>query len=101
MPLKQGDALLNGQFQILGLIGRGGFGYVYRARDIRLGEDVALKELLPGLLGDEATLKRFLTEAKATIHLHHDHIVGTRQVFHDRGSDYIVMEYMPGGSLED
>jgi hypothetical protein len=100
MPLNPGDTLLNEHYHILGQLGRGGFGFVYRAQDRLLGEEVAIKELIPSLVGDETVLKRFLTEAKATMHLAHDHIVRTHNVFSQRGNYYIVMELMAGGSLE-
>jgi len=100
MTLNAGDTLLNGQYHIVGLLGRGGFGYVYQARDTQIGEDVAIKELIPTLVGDEAMLKRFLYEAKMTLRLTHPQIVRTHHVFADRGNYYIVMECMSGGSLE-
>ena len=53
----------------LRLLGRGGFGFVYQAQDTLLAEEVAIKELIPALVGDEAMLKRFLAEAKATMRL--------------------------------
>ncbi len=101
MALDPGDTLLNGHYRILGLLGRGGFGFVYLAQDTLLGEQVAVKELIPALVGDEAMLKRFLAEARATMRLTHRHIVRTHNVFHERGNYYIVMEYMAGGSLEE
>jgi hypothetical protein len=100
MPLNPGDTLLNEHYRILGQLGRGGFGFVYQAQDRLLGEEVAIKELIPSLVGDETVLKRFLTEAKATMHLAHDHIVRTHNIFSERGNYYIVMELMAGGSLE-
>jgi eukaryotic-like serine/threonine-protein kinase len=100
MPLQPGDTLLNGQYRILNLLGRGGFGFVYQAEDTHLGEEVAIKELIPGLIGDEAILKRFLAEAKATLRLTHERIVRTYHVFSGGSNYYIAMEYMPGGSLE-
>ena len=101
MALQPGDTLLNGQYRILRQLGRGGFGFVYLAQDTHLGEEVAIKELIPALVGDETTLKRFLAEAKATMRLRHERIVGTHHVFPERGNYYIVMEYMAGGSLEE
>jgi formylglycine-generating enzyme required for sulfatase activity len=106
MALYPGDTLLNGQYRILDLLGRGGFGLVYRAQDTLLSEQVAIKVLTPVLMGDEAwswdkaILKRFLVEAKATMRLTHEHIVRTHNVFSEGGSYYIVMECMAGGSLE-
>lgn len=100
MPLNPGDTLLNGQYCILRQIGRGGYGFVYQADDRLLAEEVAIKELIPALVGDETALRRFLAEAKATMRLAHDHVVRTHNVFSEGGNYYIVMEYMPGGSLE-
>ena len=101
MALNPGHILLNGQYHILRLLGRGGFGFVYQARDALLGEDVAIKELIPALVGDEVLLKRFLAEARATMRLTHKRIVRTHNIFGEGGNYYIVMEYMPGGSLEE
>ena len=101
MALKPGDTLLNGQYRIIQQLGRGGFGFVYLAHDMLLGEQVAIKELIPALVGDETILKRFLTEAKATMRLTHERIVRTYNVFQEGGSYYIAMEYMGGGSLGD
>ncbi len=101
MALQRGDTLLNGQYRILQLLGRGGFGFVYHAQDTHLDEEVAVKGLIPGLVGDEAILKRFLAEAKATLRLTHGRIVHTYHVFPERGNYCIVMECMAGGSLEE
>jgi serine/threonine protein kinase len=101
MALDPGDRLLNGQYRIQRLLGRGGFGFVYQARDTLLDRDVAVKELIPGLVGDEVMLKRFLVEARATMELTHERIVRTHNVFQEASNYYIVMEYMPGGSLEE
>ena len=101
MPLNPGDTLLNGQYGIQRQLGRGGFGFVYQAQDTLLGEEVAVKELIPTLVGDEAMLRRFLAEAKATMRLTPLHIVRTHNVFQEGGNYYIVMECMAGGSLED
>jgi serine/threonine-protein kinase len=98
MALQPDDTLLHGKYNILRLLGRGGF--VYRALETTLDEPVAVKELIPGLVGDGELLKRFLSEAKATRRLTHKHIVRTDDVFPERGNYYIVMEQMPGGSLE-
>jgi serine/threonine protein kinase len=101
MALKPGEALLNGQVRILRQLGHGGFGFVYLAEDTLLGEEVAIKELIPALAGDETVLKRFLAEAKATMRLTHERIVRTYNVFSEGGNYYIAMEFMAGGSLED
>jgi formylglycine-generating enzyme required for sulfatase activity/serine/threonine protein kinase len=101
VALNPGDSLLNGQYRIQRLLGRGGFGFVYQARDTLLDRDVAIKELISGLVGDEAMLKRFLVEARATMELTHEHIVRTHNVFQEGDNYYIVMECMAGGSLEE
>ncbi|MBN1658157.1 MAG: phosphate/phosphite/phosphonate ABC transporter substrate-binding protein [Anaerolineae bacterium] len=101
MAFNPGDTLLNGQYCILRLLGRGGFGFVYQAEDTHLKELVAIKELIPGLIGDDALLKRFLAEAKATMRMTSKHIVRTYHIFPEGANYYIVMEYMAGGSLED
>jgi len=100
MTLQPGDTLLNGQYRVLGQVGRGGFGSVYLSYDTLLGEEVAVKELIPTLIGDQMMSKRFLAEAKATMRLNHDRIVRTHNVFSEGGTYYIAMEYMAGGSLE-
>jgi hypothetical protein len=100
MPLQPGDSLLNGKYVIRALLGRGGFGFVYLADDTLLHEPVALKELIPALVGDEAILSRFLGEARATMRLTHERIVRTYDVFVERNNYYIAMEYMAGGSLD-
>ncbi|HSJ55909.1 MAG TPA: serine/threonine-protein kinase, partial [Anaerolineae bacterium] len=101
MSLKPGDTLLNDRYRIVHQLGRGGFGFVYLAEDVLLHDRVAIKELIPALVGDEATLKRFLAEARATLRLRHKRIVATHNVFSEGENYYIVMEYLPGGSLED
>jgi eukaryotic-like serine/threonine-protein kinase len=100
LPLQPGESLLNGKYIVRGFLGRGGFGFVYLANDTLLHEPVALKELIPALVGDEEILKRFLAEARATMRLTHERIVWSHDVFAERGNYYIVMEYMAGGSLE-
>jgi serine/threonine protein kinase len=101
MSLQTGDTLLKGQYRILSLIGKGGFAFVYHARDTLLGRDVAIKELMPSAVSDPTWVKRFLVEARATVQLHDEHIVATHTLFAESGNHYLVMEYMPGGSLED
>ena len=56
MALNPGDILLNGHYRIVRQLGRGGYGFVYLAQDTLLGEHVAIKELIPALVGDETML---------------------------------------------
>lgn len=97
--LQQGTTLENNKYQIEGIIGRGGFGYVYRARERLTGEMVAIKELVPNFVGDPQMVQRFIREARATLRLTHPHIARTYGIFQDRGTYYLAMEYLPGGSL--
>ena len=101
MALKPGNTLSNGRYRIIKPLARGGFGFVYLAQDTLMDEEVAIKELIPALIDDETILKRFITEAKAAMHLRHPNVVVTYNVFADGENYYLVMEYMPGGSLED
>src|ERR1700739_2326894 len=72
MPLPQGTQL--GPYTIVALLGQGGMGLVYRARDERLQRDVAIKVLPPGLLSDEPAKSRFRKEALALARLSHPNI---------------------------
>lgn len=80
-------------------VGRGGYGIVYRARDVRLGRTVAVKVLKHGALADAPDRARFLTEARAAARLAHPHIVPVFEVGEADGIPYIVMEFMAGGPL--
>jgi len=99
VAVKPGDILLNGQYKIIDTLGRGGFGFVYKTQDTLLNEVVALKEMFP--FHDVELARRFLIEAKATMRLSHPNIVRTYNAFSEDSRYYIVMEYLPGGSLED
>jgi dienelactone hydrolase/predicted Ser/Thr protein kinase len=95
--LKIGDRL--GPYAIVGQLGAGGMGIVYRASDERLGRDVAIKVVSPGLLIDEASRRRFRQEARALARLSHPNIAAVYDVGEQDGTDYLVMEYVPGISL--
>jgi serine/threonine protein kinase len=101
MVLKADDTLLGGKYRIRKVLGKGGFGFVYLAQETTLDEERAIKELIPALVHDEVVLKRFLTEAEATMRLTHEGIVRTYDLFREGENYYIAMEYLPGGSLED
>ncbi len=99
MALTTGSKL--GPYQILAPVGAGGMGEVYRARDTRLGRDVALK-VLPEHLSDNVDLKqRFEREAKAISSLNHPHICTLYDVGSQDGTDFLVMEYLEGETLAD
>jgi serine/threonine protein kinase len=86
-------------YEILGAIGEGGMGLVYRAVDTRLGRPVAVKLLRhDGEIGDERR-KRFVHEARAASALNHPNIITIYEIGNDRGVDFIAMEYVAGASL--
>ncbi|HTC41616.1 MAG TPA: protein kinase [Candidatus Acidoferrales bacterium] len=97
MTLQTGARL--GPYEIVGPLGAGGMGEVYRARDTRLDRTVAIK-ILPALLsGDSARKQRFEREAKAISGLNHPHICVLYDVGHQDGMDYLVMECVQGETL--
>ena len=97
MTLANGSKL--GPYEIVGAIGAGGMGEVYRARDTRLGRDVAIK-ILPQHLSAKANVKqRFEREARAISSLQHPNICTLYDVGHQDGIDFLVMEYLEGESL--
>ena len=97
MTLVSGSKL--GPYEIGALLGAGGMGVVYRARDERLQRDVAVKILPPGVLTDEAARSRFRKEARALAKLSHPNIAAVYDVGEQDGMDYLVMECVPGESL--
>ena len=90
-----------GHYRILEQIGAGGMGVVYRAHDERLDRDVALKVLPAGALSDEAARKRFRKEAIALSKLNHPNIATIHDFDTQDGTDFLVMEYIPGVTLTD
>src|SRR5882762_11464830 len=97
MPLSAGDKL--GPYEILAPIGAGGMGEVYRARDTRLGRDVALKILPEDVAADPARRQRFETEARAVAALNHPNIVSVYDVAFEDRTAFIVSELVPGETL--
>lgn len=99
MPLAASSRL--GPYEILSLLGAGGMGEVYKARDTRLDRLVAIK-VLPEHLFERADLRqRFEREARAISSLSHPHICSLFDVGVHEGQDYLVMEYLDGESLAD
>ena len=97
MPLAAGARL--GPYEVSGSIGAGGMGEVYRARDPRLGRDVAIKVLPPHLASDPDSLARFEREARAVASLSHPNILAIYDVGSDGGLTYAVMELLEGETL--
>lgn len=97
MPLTPGDRL--GPYEILSLLGEGGMGAVWKARDTRLGRVVALKVLSSDSVSESAR-QRLMQEARAASVLQHPNIVTLHDVGSENGIDYLVMEFVAGETLE-
>jgi len=99
MSLSAGTRL--GPYEILGQIGAGGMGEVYRARDARLQRDVAIKVLPASFSADPDRLRRFKAEARAASALNHPNILTIHDIGTDEGAPYLVSELLKGESLRD
>src|SRR4051812_30785210 len=97
MPLSPSSRF--GPYEILGPLGAGGMGEVYRARDTRLEREVALKVLPSDVSSDPGRRARFEQEARAAAALNHPNIVGLHDVGEENGVAYIVSELVPGETL--
>jgi len=98
-----GDDLVGkhiGPYQVTELIGKGGMGMVFKARDTQLNRSVAIKALPSDRLTDPERKRRFLQEAKATSALNHPNIVTVHGITQEHGIDFIVMEYVSGKTLD-
>jgi serine/threonine protein kinase len=99
MALAAGARL--GSYEILALVGAGGMGEVYKARDTRLDRTVAVKVLLADFAADPERRARFEREARAIAALSHPHICTVHDVGRHEEIDYLVMEYLDGETLAD
>jgi eukaryotic-like serine/threonine-protein kinase len=99
MPLNAGERL--GPYEIVAPIGAGGMGEVYRARDSRLGRDVAVKVLPASFAQDAERLRRFEQEARAAGALNHPNILAIHDLGTHEGSPYIVSELLEGQTLRE
>jgi serine/threonine-protein kinase len=89
-----------GSYQIERTLGKGGFGVVYVAMDVRLGRRAAIKQLLPELTNNREIVERFFNEAKAAASINHPGIVEIYDVgWHTDGSAYFAMKLLDGDSL--
>ncbi|MCP3960914.1 MAG: serine/threonine protein kinase [bacterium] len=91
--------VLGGRYRIVGLLGRGGMGEVYRADDLKLGQSVALKFLPPGLENDPDRLARFLNEVKVALRITHPNVCRVYDIGEVDGAHYLSMEYIDGEDL--
>jgi serine/threonine protein kinase len=99
MTLAAGFCL--GPYEILGQIGAGGMGEVYRARDTRLERTVAIKVLPQHVSISSEVRQRFEREAKTISQLSHPHICALHDVGREGQTEYLVMEYLEGETLSD
>jgi hypothetical protein len=99
MPLAPATRL--GPYEIVALLGVGGMGEVYRARDTRLGRLVAIKVIAAAALEDADGRRRLLHEARAASALNHPNIVTVYDVGTDKGAEFVAMELIDGQSLAD
>lgn len=97
--LQPGDGI--GAYTILRLLGAGGAGEVWRARDDRLGREVAIKILLPHFSNDADRLRRFADEARTAGALNHSNILTVYDVGEHRGIPFLVSECLEGQSLRE
>ncbi len=101
MPDTSFTSFTLAKYRAVELLGKGGFGTVYRAIDTTLDREVALKVLHPQLVADPTFVERFRTEAKIIAALRHPNVVGVYELGEEAGRLFIAMEYMPGGMLKD
>jgi membrane protein YdbS with pleckstrin-like domain/predicted Ser/Thr protein kinase len=95
------DFVLAGRYKLAAPLGEGGMAAVYRGRDLRLNREVAIKVLHEDLTRDPDFLARFEREAQLVASLSHPNIVSVYDVGEDRGTNFIVMEYVRGRTLKE
>lgn len=98
MPLTPESTL--GRYRLLERIGAGGMGEVWKAHDANLDREVAIKVLMGGALEDTTTRERFRREAHVLSRLSHPGVATIFDFDTQDGTDFLVMEYVPGGTLQ-
>jgi serine/threonine protein kinase len=88
-------------YQVLEQLGAGGMGEIYKAQDARLNRFVAIKALSIGNAGDPERRRRFIQEAQAASALNHPNIITVHDILSEQDTDYMVMEYVIGKTLDD
>jgi eukaryotic-like serine/threonine-protein kinase len=99
MTIAAGTRL--GSYEVVALIGAGGMGEVYRARDTKLGRDVAIKVLPEAFAHDPEQVSRFQREAKLLASLNHTNIATNHDIEDSNGTSNLVMELVPGETLPE
>ena len=92
-------AVLDGRYRVIGLLGKGGMGAVYRADDLRLGQQVALKFLPAELARDSTRLAQFHNEVRTARQVSHAHVCRVYDIGETDGQLYLSMEYVDGEDL--
>ena len=101
VPVESQPEVVAGRYRLGPVLGRGGMGEVRRARDLRLGRDVAIKFLRPDLAAEPDVRRRFEDEATAAAQLGHPNVVTVFDTGEHAGRPYIVMECLAGRTLAD
>jgi serine/threonine-protein kinase len=99
-PARAGHLGRLGGYEVLSILGRGGMGVVFKGFDRSLSRFVAIKVLAPQLAANAAARQRFGREGRAAAAVSHEHVVAIYQVEEAGGWPYLVMEYVPGESLQ-
>src|SRR5258708_6295877 len=100
-PMSLQENAMLGPYRIVRMLGEGGMGAVYRAKDTRLGRDVAVKVLTAATLSDHERLARFEQEARATGMLNHPNLLTIFDIGHSEGTPFLVSELLEGETLRD
>src|SRR5437764_6762772 len=98
-PSLVGQHVADGKYELLGEVGRGGMGVVYRARQVDLDRVVALKMILAGSMASEEQHRRFHEEARIAARLQHPHVIQVYETGHVNGLPYVALQYVDGCSL--
>ena len=97
--LQAGERLF--EYEIVRVLGQGGFAAVYEARDLMLNRRVAIKQLLLEKTSHQKSVRRFVQEARVAADLEHPNVVTVYGLRAKKERIYMILEYLPGGSLQD
>jgi serine/threonine protein kinase len=100
-PAQPGHLGRLGGYEVLAVVGRGGMGIVFKARDETLDRIVAIKVMVPQLAASATARQRFLREARAAAAIRDEHVINIHAVAEENGLPYMVMEYINGVTLQD